>query len=119
MVAIAVAFTAGCIYIPGPPLTDTSDRKNLPCPPLLLGPAGRIPKGSTWQAVHETLGTSDEISTGGLNETWHLHTHLGWLWSILPGHLGGDWTAGISDNSILIVHFDQAWRVRTWSISRS
>lgn len=118
LVLLAIVLMAsGCIYIPGPLLTDVGTKTNLPPPSSLISNHGDIHIGATRQHVRDVLGDPDKLGEDVMTEIWYLHPHQGWLWCLLPMvHFWGDSTGFISGDVTLTVSYDGAWRVQNASV---
>lgn len=121
---LASALAGGCVYIPGPVMTDTSEKHNLPNPSGSNGFLGTpdsdkpVRLGASRQQVRAYLGDPDMLNDTGNQDVYRLRVHLGWLWSFLPGHLWGNWTYSISTEWALLIGYDGHGIVRSWQQTR-
>ena len=118
------ALSGGCVYVPGPALTDTDQKANLPNPSGASGFLGTrdshkpVRPGASRNQIRAYLGNPDMLNDTGTTEVYRLYVHLGWVWSFLPGHLAGNWTHSISTEWALLIGYDRKGITDSWQQTR-
>ena len=110
--------SAGCIYVPGPPMTDTVWHRDLPGPPWLLGDSrssSAIRPGKTREQVQSVLG--EPHSASAAREAYSIGVYVGWVLGPFPFR-DNAWnqTTLITKYWTLLVDYDQSGIVRRWQL---